>query len=157
MKAKCSLMRGLLKRLRARKPRTPARIEFPVRPASRFLFALSALCMAAGSFVHALAFPKAAGVVSRSNLPYFFAAAFKGLWLSDSASLFTLALVFSFIAMRPHSATRPLAVLLGLVPLASALSIYSTIGNFFAGHVLLLASGAALLAGALRQEILPAV
>ena len=148
-------MRGLLKRLRGHKPPVPTRSEVPVRPVSRFLFAFSALCLAAGSTVHAVAFPKAAGVVSRSNLPSFFASAFKGLWLSDSASLFALALVFGFIATRPHSATRLLAVLLGLVPLASAVSIYSTMGNFFAGHVLLLASGAALLGGALRQEALP--
>jgi hypothetical protein len=43
-------------------------------------------------------------------------------------------------------------VLLGLVPLACALSIYSTMGNFFAGHILLFSSGAVLLGGALLRE-----
>jgi hypothetical protein len=108
--------------------------------------------MAGGGVLHSLAFPTAAGVANRSNLPELFVAAFKGLWLSDSATLLGLALVFGFMAIRPHSVTRPLAVLLGLVPLACALSIYSTMGNFFAGHILLFSSGAVLLGGALLRQ-----
>ncbi len=113
---------------------------------SRLLIAFSALCLLAGSAVHGLAFPKASDTVAQSNLPPFFVGALKGLWLSDSATLFTLALVFGFVAARPEAASTPLLVLLGLVPLASALSIYAMMGNFFAGHVLLAASGAVLLA-----------
>ena len=112
--------------------------------------------MAAGGCLHGVAFPKAAGVLSQSNLPDLFVAAFKGLWLSDSATLLSLALVFGFMALRPDSVNRPLTLLLGLVPLASAVCIYSTMGNFFAGHILLLSGGAVLLGGALRQEKQPA-
>ena len=111
--------------------------------------------MAAGGYLHSISFPKAAGVLSRSNLPDLFAAAFKGLWLSDSATLLGLALVFGFMALRPHSVTRPLTLLLGLVPLACALCIYSTMGNFFAGHILLLSGSAVLLGGALQRERQP--
>ncbi len=71
-------------------------------------------------------------------------------------TMLALALVFGFIAIRPNAATRPLAMLLGLVPVASAVAIYSMMGNFFAGHILLLAGGAVLLGGALRQDKQPA-
>jgi hypothetical protein len=57
-----------------------------MRAATRFLLAFAALCLAAGGAAHAVAFPKAAQVIDGSNLPAFFASAFKGLWLSDSAS-----------------------------------------------------------------------
>lgn len=117
---------------------------------ARLLLAFAALCLAAGSAAHAVAFPKAAPVIDGSNLPAFFAGAFKGLWLSDSASLFALALAFAFIATQPSSAARPLILLLALAPLASAALIYTTMGSFYAGHLLLLASAAALLGGALH-------
>jgi len=117
---------------------------------ARLLLAFAALCLAAGSAAHAVAFPRAAPVIDRSNLPAFFAGVFKGLWLSDSASLFTLALAFGFIAIQRRSATRPLILLLALAPLASAVLIYMTMGGFYAGHLLMLASAAALLGGALH-------
>jgi hypothetical protein len=123
-----------------------------MRAATRILLAFAALCLAAGGATHAVAFPKAAMVIDGSNLSAFFASAFKGLWLSDSASLFASALAFGFIAARPGSAARPLILLLALAPLASAAMIYATMGNFFAGHLLLLASAAALLGGALHRE-----
>ena len=117
---------------------------------ARALLAFTALCLAAGSAAHAVAFPGAAPVIDGSNLPAFFTGAFKGLWLSDSATLFALALAFAFIATQPSSATRLLIVLLALAPLASAALIYMTMGSFYAGHLLLLASAAALLGGALH-------
>lgn len=126
-----------------------------MRAASRALFAFSALCLAAGGCLHALGFSKASGVVSQSNLAALFAAAFRGLWLSNSATMLGLALVFGFIALRPHAATKPLTILLGLVPLACAVTIYSMMGSFFGGHVFALAGAAAILGGALNPPALP--
>jgi hypothetical protein len=42
-------------------------------------------------------------------------------------------------------------VLLALAPLAFATAIFATMGNFFAGHLMLLAGTAALIGGALHR------
>ncbi len=110
-----------------------------MRFSPRLLLAFSSLCLAAGGAVHALAFPKAAMVAEHSTLPAFFTAAFKGLWLSDSASCVALAIAFGSIAACPRIASRSLIVLLALAPLAFAGVIFATMGNFFAGHLMLLA------------------
>jgi hypothetical protein len=115
--------------------------------ASRLSLAVSALVLAAGGIVHGLAFTNASKVVAHSNLKPFFAAAFNGLWLADSATSIVMAGVFAVLAAQPGWATRPLVAILALVPLASAIVIYATMGAFFAGHIML-AAGAAALAGA---------
>jgi hypothetical protein len=51
----------------------------------------------------------------------------------------------------PGMASRSLVVLLALAPLAFATAIFATMGNFFAGHLMLLAGTAALVGGALHR------
>jgi hypothetical protein len=94
------------------------------------------------------------GRASRRRLepPGFFGATFKGLWLSESASLFCLALVFGVIVAKPCVAARRLVLVLALAPLACAVLIYATVGSFFAAHLLLFASAAALVGGTLHGE-----
>jgi hypothetical protein len=128
-----------------------------MRFASRALVALSAFIMATGSILHGLAYPKAAGALSRSDLPPFFADAYRGLWWSDSACSLVMALVFSLLAARPESASRPLACLLSLIPLATALSIYWALGHFYPGDLLVVASASALLGALLGGETRPGV
>ena len=122
-----------------------------VRFAPRLLLAFSSLCLAAGGAVHALAFPKAATMAEHSTLPAFLSAAFKGLWLSNSAASVALALAFGSIAAFPGIASRSLVVLLALAPLAFATAIFATMGNFFAGHLMLLAGTLALIGGAIHH------
>ncbi len=119
-----------------------------IRFAPRLLLALSGLCLAAGGAAHALAFPKAATVAEHSALPPFFSAAFKGLWLCDSITSVSLALALGSIAAFPRLASRTLIMLLALAPLACATAIFATMGNFFAGHIMLLAGTLALMGGA---------
>jgi uncharacterized membrane protein YdbT with pleckstrin-like domain len=130
-----------------------------MRTPARVLLALSALCLAAGGVVHSMAYPKAAVVVDHSTLAAFFAAAFKGLWLCDSANSLWLAIVLGAIAAWPRVAARALVVILGLGPVANALAIYATMGNFFAGYLMLLSGVLALLGGALprKQATTPAL
>ena len=123
-----------------------------MRTATRSLLSLAALVLAAGGGTHLLAFPGAARAVGGSNLPAFFAATFRALWLGDSATLFAQALAFGALAARPGLAARPLILVLALGPLANAVAIYITMGGFFAGHLLLLAGATALLAGALHRR-----
>ena len=123
-----------------------------MRISSRPFMALAALCLATGGAVHALAYPKAAAIAENSALPRFFSAAFEGLWLSDAASSISFALAFGAIAVWPRLASRALVVLLALAPLASAATIYATMGSFFAGHLMLLAGSAVLIGGALHRH-----
>ncbi|HEY3052760.1 MAG TPA: hypothetical protein VGK04_05155 [Thermoanaerobaculia bacterium] len=70
----------------------------------------------------------------------------EALWLGDSATLLIVAVFFAAIAARPSMATRPALILVALIPAATAILIYMFVGNFYAGHLLLGASAAALLA-----------
>jgi hypothetical protein len=123
-----------------------------VRTPARVLLALSALCLAAGGVAHGMAYPKAAVVVDHSSLAAFFAAAFKGLWLCDSANSLWLALVLGVISAWPRVAARALVVILALGPVANALAIYWSLGNFFAGHLMLLSGALTLVGGALPRK-----
>ena len=51
------------------------------------------------------AFKKAVSTVGNSNLDAFYTNALKGLWLIDSATLVTLAIVLGLIAARPAIAS----------------------------------------------------
>ncbi len=117
----------------------------------RFILSFSSLLLGVGAVFHAAAFKNALAAIAASNLPPFYANSCKGLWLADSATLFVLALVFGWIAVRPSSATMPIVVLLSLVPAATAFLIYTFVGSFFAAHLLLVASAAALTAGLLSR------
>ncbi len=118
-----------------------------VSRAPRFLLALAALLAAAGTTLHALPFGKAAGVITASSLPPFYRNTFQALWLGDSANLFALALLFGLIAARPAVATRPIVLLLAVLPAATAALIYWFLGMFFAGHILVVIAGLASIAG----------
>jgi hypothetical protein len=115
--------------------------------APRFLLAFSSLLSAVGGVVHAAAFRKTLAAVAGSNLPPFFGNSLKMLWLGDSTTLFGLAAIFGLIAARPFAATRTVVVLLALIPAATAVLLYTFLGSFFAGHLLLTIAAAAFFAG----------
>jgi hypothetical protein len=115
--------------------------------APRVLLAFSALLAAMGAALHASAYKKAAAAVDASNLAPFFGKSLKGLWLGDSATLILVAMIFAFIAARPTSATRPVVMLVALIPAATAVLLYVFLGNFFAGHLLLLIAALGFVAG----------
>src|SRR5882762_2019128 len=103
--------------------------------APRFLLAFCSLLMAVGGVMHALAFQRTLPVIGVSHLSPFFANSFKLLWLGDSATMFVLAVIFGVIAVRPAVATRPMVLLVALIPAATAVLLYAFLGNFFAGHI----------------------
>jgi len=115
----------------------------------RYLLAASAALLLFGGIVHALAFKKAVSAVAASNLPTFYANALQGLWLIDSATLVTLAIVFGAIAAWPHMASGAVVALLALVPAATAALLYNFIGPFVPAHLLLGAAALAFSAGLL--------
>ena len=117
------------------------------RSIPRLLLAFSSLLSAFGGAIHAAAFRKALPIISASNLPHLYGGSSKALLLEDSAVLFILAAVFGLIAIRPSTATRPLVMLVALIPAVTAVLIYTFLGNFFAGHILLAIALPALFAG----------
>lgn len=121
-------------------------------PLARILLVASAAILALGGLMHARAYGKAAAAVAASNLPAFYGDSLKALWLIDSATLVTLAVVFALAAFRPMMAAGFLLVLLALIPAATALLLYRFIGNFLPAHMLLASAIMATAAGILRQR-----
>jgi len=118
---------------------------------SRILLVFSALVFAFGAWVHTSAFGRMSATVSKSDLPAFFSNGFRTLWLMDSAVQIVFAIIFAFVAIRPGAATKPIVLLIALIPAATAGFIYYFIGNFIGGHIFLTGAVAAIL-GALLKE-----
>jgi hypothetical protein len=113
----------------------------------RLFLSLSALVLAAGGIMHARAFAKTVAAIAASDLEPFYGGSLKALWLIDSATLLTLALVFATVAARPGLVSRPVILLLAIIPAATAAFLYKFIGNFLPAHMLLGAAVAAGIAG----------
>ena len=117
----------------------------------RILLAFSAIVFAVGAWIHTSAFGRMSEAVAKSDLLPFFGNGFRTLWIMDSSVQIALALVFAVVAIRPNAATRPIVILIALVPLATSVVIYYFIGNFIGGHIFL-AGGLAAILGALLKE-----
>lgn len=115
--------------------------------APRFLLGFSSLLLAAGGALHAAPFPRTQALITASNLTPFLANSCKALWLGDSANMILLSALFGLIAARPSAATRPVVLLLALIPATTAVLIYAFLGGFFAGHILFATAVAAFFAG----------
>jgi hypothetical protein len=111
---------------------------------SRILLFLSAFLFAFGAWIHTSAFGKVSAAVAKSDLADFFGKGFKTIWLMDSSVQVILAIVFAFVAIRPNAATKPIVVLIALIPLTTAIFAYYFLGNFIAGHLFLVGSLAAI-------------
>ena len=122
-----------------------------MKACSRILFAVSALILAFGAYVHTSAFGKVSAAVAKSDLPEFFGKGFKVLWLQDSALQIIFAIVFGVLAIRPIAAPKWVVMMLALLLLRTVLLVYSIIGNFIAGHLFLAAALAATF-GALLKD-----
>lgn len=119
---------------------------------SRILFAVSALLLAFGAFVHTSAFGKVSSAVAKSDLPQFFGKGFKVLWLQDSALQIIFAIVFIVLAIKPNAAPRWIVIMLALLLLSTVTLVYSIIGNFIAGHLFLAAALAAIFGALIKTD-----
>ncbi len=101
--------------------------------------------------MHTSGFALTRAAVGASNLTTLFGQALQALWLIESVTLVTLAVVFGLVAARPAMASGAVVALLALVPAATAGMLYRFIGGGFApAHLLLLAAALAFVAGLLR-------
>lgn len=117
----------------------------------RWLLAAAAALLFLGAAMHTSAFPRTQAAVTASNLVSFFGQSLSALWLIDSVTLLTLAVVFSLVAARPTLASGVIVSLLALVPAGTAALLYRFIGSGFPpAHLLLLAAALAFVAGLLR-------
>src|SRR5713101_2183095 len=95
---------------------------------SRILLAFSVIVFAFGAWIHTSAFGRMSDAVAKSDLPPFFGNGFRTLWLQDSV-------------------LQIVVVILGLLPITTAILIYHFIGNFIGGHIFLAGGLAAVLGG----------
>jgi hypothetical protein len=116
---------------------------------SRILLAISAMVLAFGAWIHTSAFGRVSAAVAKSDLPAFLGNGFKTLWLQDSALQIVLAIVFWTLAIRPFATSKPIVLLIALIPAITTALIYYFIGNFVGGHVFLAAAISAILGGLL--------
>src|SRR5260370_38119194 len=73
--------------------------------------------------------------VGKGDWPPFFGNGFRTLWLQDSVLQIVFAIIFAVVAIRPAAAMRFVVVILGLLPITTAILIYHFIGNFIGGHI----------------------
>lgn len=100
-----------------------------------------------GTWIHTAAFGRMSDAVAKSDLPAFLGDGFRTLWLQDSVIQIVFAIIFTLLAIRPASATKPIVVLIAIIPITTAVFIYHFIGNFIGGHIFLAAGLAAVLGG----------
>ncbi|HSE47936.1 MAG TPA: hypothetical protein VLA96_01880 [Terriglobales bacterium] len=106
----------------------------------RGLLGMAVVILAGGAVMHARAFPKTVTAVAASNLPAFYANSLKALWLIDSATLLTLAVLYALAAARPASVSRATLALTALIPASTAIFLYVFLGGFLPAHGLLAAA-----------------
>ncbi len=111
----------------------------------RILLAFSAIVLAVGAWIHTAGFDRMSTGVAKSDLSPFLGRGFKVLWLQDSTIAIVLAIVFAVVALRPAAASKPVIFVLAIVPVITAALTYYFIGNFFGGHIFLVAGVAAIL------------
>ena len=119
---------------------------------SRIFFAVSALILAFGAYVHTSAFVKVSAAVAKSDLPEFFGKGFKVLWLQDSVLQIIFAIVFAVLAIRPTAGPKWVVIMLALLLLGTVAFVYSIIGSFIAGHLFLAAAVAAIFGALFKSE-----
>lgn len=120
--------------------------------ASRSLLTLSAVVLASGAVIHALALPHAVAVAARSTLPPFFSGAFEALWACDSITSAGLAIALLAIAWFPGIAARSVVIILALPLFGFSLALFATMGNFFPTYLNLAAAVATLAGGLLHRN-----
>jgi hypothetical protein len=116
----------------------------------RAFFVTAALVLATGAVMHASAFQKIQEALFVSNLTPFAADSLKVLWLADSATCLLIAAFFGCLAANPSSASHIAALLVALIPAATAVMIYIFIGSFIGGHLLLAAAITAIIGTLLK-------
>ena len=114
---------------------------------TRILLGFSSLVLTLGAAAHALAFRKALTTLAGVDISPGMSGSFKALWLADSTTCVIVATIFLIVAVRPSSAAGWLTMIVALIPAATALFIYIFLGNFYAGHMLLVAAATAFIAG----------
>ncbi len=114
----------------------------------RMLLGLVGVILAAGGLMHARAYGRTVAALAGSNLAAFYAASFKALWLIDSATLITLAVLCGVLVLRPAWAAGPVIVVLAAIPAGTAFFLYRFIGTFLPAHLLTAAAVGLVVAGA---------
>jgi hypothetical protein len=119
---------------------------------ARIFLGFSAIVLAIGAWIHTSAFGRVSVAIAKSDLPDFFGKGFKVLWLQDSALQLIFAILFAVLAIRRSAAPRWIVIMLALLLLTTVALVYYFIGNFIAGHLLLVAAISAILGALLSPQ-----
>ncbi|HEY1502401.1 MAG TPA: hypothetical protein VGF88_22685 [Acidobacteriaceae bacterium] len=106
--------------------------------ASRILLAFAALLLLGGAALHGAGFRHALPVIAASGMPRFYTGAFKGLWLLDSLTQLILAAILLAAVAGQILLSRTLLVLLALIPIGNAATLFVFLGPFPAEYLFLL-------------------
>jgi hypothetical protein len=121
---------------------------------SKWLLIAAALIFGAGSALHAAVFlAKTSDAIGAANLSLMLRAELKTLWLADSTTLMSMAVISAVLAVGSRPASPSLTMLLALVPASTALLLYAYVGSFFAAHLLVIGALLMIAAGWLRRPI----
>lgn len=117
----------------------------------RWLLTVAAALLLCTAVMHTYAIAQTRAAVAASNLAPFFGQSFQALWLMESVTLLTMAVVFGLVAARPAMASGALVAVLAVVPAGTAGLLYHFLGGrFVPAHLFLLAAALALVAGLRR-------
>jgi hypothetical protein len=120
---------------------------------SRVLIGLAALALAADAGLHWILFGQnALKAIDASNLPPTLLADFKVLWIADVTTLLSVAAVFAWTAVSPASASRPVIIVLSIIPAAIGVLCFAFGAPAYAGFNMLGAAAFAAVGGVLKSK-----
>lgn len=119
---------------------------------ARILLTLSAVILMIGGFVHGASFPQAQVALAGSGLSAHLVAAFKMLWLADSTTLVSVALIFIYVSLRPNAVPRAFVLGVSLIPAATTTLLFVFLGAVSAAVMLTVSTTAALCGAFLLSE-----
>ena len=120
-------------------------------PLARTLLAAAALILISSALLHASAYGQVSSGVAASGLTPLLGNVYRALWMADSTTVATVGIVAGMLAVRPALATPVIAVVLALIPAATAAFIYHFLGAFPPGHLMITATVLMVVAAALPR------
>jgi hypothetical protein len=117
---------------------------------ARGFFITATLVLAIGAIMHASAFQKIQEALFISNLMPFAADSLKVFWLANSATCLLVAAFFGCLVVNPSSANHFAALVVALIPAATAVTVYIFIGGHVSGHLLMAAALSAIIGTLLK-------
>ncbi|MEO7775578.1 MAG: hypothetical protein ABIT36_12435 [Steroidobacteraceae bacterium] len=106
----------------------------------RFCMLTSAVALIGIAIYYFIQYLGVSIAVGNNGLKLYYVQSIRALWLGFCLQSLLLGLLFIVAARRPHSVSRPVMVICGLLPILEAVLLFSFVGHFWG--MLLVASAA---------------